>query len=193
MGQLSRQETVATGETVLAKHLNNEIDHIQSDYNSNIDNSNIAAAAAIAVSKTTLGTFTDWGAHTVAWAGTGNPAIGNGTLTGRYTQIGGAVIYVVRLLCGATTTYGTANDWTFDLPVAAANAVVAYDGTADARDDNTTNRYIGVSTIAAAGTTLSIVNAGVVGATNTGTWGQTAPFTWANGDSLRLTITYEAA
>lgn len=42
---------VATGSTILAAHINTDLDTVYSDYNGNITNANIAAAAAIAASK----------------------------------------------------------------------------------------------------------------------------------------------
>jgi hypothetical protein len=49
-----------------------------------------------------------WQTYTPAWtATTTNPALGNGTLTGRYSLTGNTVTWVIELLCGSTTTYGT--------------------------------------------------------------------------------------
>ena len=57
-----------------------------------------------------------WQSYTVSWtAATTNPSIGNGTLSGRYTQIGKTVIGSISLTMGSTTTYGT-GAWSFSLP-----------------------------------------------------------------------------
>lgn len=106
---------VATGSTILAAHVNTDLDTIYSDYNGNITNANIAASAAIAISKTALVTFTDWTAWTPTWGGfSANP-----TVTARYTQIGKFLFaYII------TTANGTSNatNFTLTLPVAPVNA-----------------------------------------------------------------------
>ena len=54
-----------------------------------------------------------WTAYTPTWtAATTNPSIGNGTLAGRYTQIGKTCVLVIGLTAGSTTTYGSGN-WSF--------------------------------------------------------------------------------
>lgn len=60
------------------------------------------------------GTGTD---YTPAWTATvTNPAIGNGTLTGRYRLIGGDLMYVtISLVPGSTTTLGSGN-YSWSLP-----------------------------------------------------------------------------
>jgi hypothetical protein len=51
-------------------------------------------------------------------ATTTNPTIGNGTLTGRYIQLGKLVIYRIYLVGGTTTTLGTGPAYFITLPVA---------------------------------------------------------------------------
>lgn len=59
-----------------------------------------------------------WTPYTVTWsAGAGSPAVGNGTLLGRYRRLGKTVDFHVILTAGSTTTYGTAGTyWLFSLP-----------------------------------------------------------------------------
>lgn len=61
------------------------------------------------------------GTYTPTWKSSGTqPAIGDGTLTGRYATLGKLVIVDVYWACGPSTTYGTGNySWT--LPVSASN------------------------------------------------------------------------
>lgn len=59
-----------------------------------------------------------WTSYTPTWtATTTNPAIGNGSLVGAYTQVGKTVTVSIRLVTGSTTTRGVGY-WQFALPVA---------------------------------------------------------------------------
>ena len=49
---------VATGSTILAAHVNTDLDTVYAAVNGNIEDANIKSAANIAISKTTLGTYT---------------------------------------------------------------------------------------------------------------------------------------
>src|SRR5688500_12750202 len=67
---------------------------------------------------TTAKAYGTWATYTPTWASSGTqPAIGNGTLAGRYASVGKIVYVKLRLVAGSTTTFGT-GDWTFSLPVA---------------------------------------------------------------------------
>lgn len=67
-----------------------------------------------------------WQTYTPAWtAATTAPALGNGTITGRYTQIGKTVYVAVMLAAGTTTTFGS-GVYKFSLPVAPNQSVVYY-------------------------------------------------------------------
>lgn len=48
-----------------------------------------------------------WSDYTPPWTGTTNPAIGNGTIVGRYIQSGKIVRGWFKITMGSTTTYGT--------------------------------------------------------------------------------------
>jgi hypothetical protein len=63
------------------------------------------------------------GTYAVTWtASAGAPAIGNGTLTGKYTQANKWVDFQIELVVGTTTTFGTAGaTWRFTAPVAPAS------------------------------------------------------------------------
>lgn len=59
-----------------------------------------------------------WTAYNPNWTCSGlAPAVGNGTLSGRYRKVGRTVDLDVFLLFGSTTTGGTGN-WSFTLPFA---------------------------------------------------------------------------
>lgn len=58
-----------------------------------------------------------WQSYTPVWtAATTNPVLNNGTLTGKYCQIGKLVFVKFRLVIGSTTTLGS-GDWSISLPL----------------------------------------------------------------------------
>lgn len=121
-------------------------------------------------------------------AGT-DPNIGNGTLTARYIQVGKTVHFQITLIAGSTTTFGdsTSGYWRFNLPVAPRWESVGY---ALVRDFNSGFRYTGCVEL------NPVVNNGIVrvncpvDGSNSSVHFQN-PMTWANGDSLRISGTYE--
>lgn len=59
-----------------------------------------------------------WTTYTPTWtAASSNPSLGNGTLLGRYSQIGKTVAFRIFLSIGSTTTQGSGT-WRFALPFA---------------------------------------------------------------------------
>lgn len=65
-----------------------------------------------------------WSTYSPTWtAASTNPAIGNGTIAGRYVQVGKTVHFRVVITMGSTTTYGT-GQWSVTLPVASVAAGV---------------------------------------------------------------------
>jgi hypothetical protein len=131
---------------------------------------------------------------TPAWtAVTTNPAIGNGTLTGAYTQVNKLVFANYTLQIGSTTTFGT-GDYRFSFPVTAKNLnnFSAIFSTCFMFDSNLGQMY---------SATASMVNLGTVFRLNTfpnstqtvTPFGPTAPFTLAVNDEIYISIVYEAA
>lgn len=60
-----------------------------------------------------------WRSYSPAWTTDGvSPAIGNGTVSGRYVNVGGWVLVEVQLRAGSTTTFGS-GVMRFTLPVTA--------------------------------------------------------------------------
>lgn len=124
-------------------------------------------------------------AYTITWSTGGTqPAVGNGTLTGRLKIIGREATMVMELIMGSTTTFGT-DTWRFSLPVTAANKVVDYQGSAYALDSGTAF-WIGTALTTPAGTYAQIApnNSGAY-------YNATAPFTWAVNDECKFTLKYE--
>jgi hypothetical protein len=60
-----------------------------------------------------------WTTYTPTWTtSAGSPAIGNGTLTGKYARVGKLIDFRIELVVGTTTTFGTAGStWRFTAPV----------------------------------------------------------------------------
>lgn len=123
-----------------------------------------------------------WTAYVPVWTAVSvNPAKGNGTLTGKYRQVGKSVDALIILTCGTTTTFGT-GEWRFSLPATAASTDQV--GVTYIFDNGTQTRpgvchMISTTTVApdsATGTCTSIV-----------------PQTWANLDQCVIKIHYEAA
>jgi hypothetical protein len=129
-----------------------------------------------------------WQSYTVSWtAPTTNPAIGNGTLVGRYVQIGKLVIGTVQLIIGSTTTYGS-GVWLFSLPKTVAPGKLLM-GNWVAKDTSAGKFYSGnLYALSEATTVDQFVR------DNISNWlNNTTPFTWANTDALYFSFTYETS
>lgn len=125
-----------------------------------------------------------WTAYVPVWTSTGTaPALGDGTLTGAYIQVGKLVHYRIALTMGSTTTYGTGS-YAFSLPVAttaliSGGTVSCFDNSAAAIFPRHT--YINTTT------TVAPTSEGGVRIS------ATSPFTFAVSDLVNIAGTYEAA
>lgn len=134
--------------------------------------------------------FDAWTAYTPTWTASGTaPAIGNGTLSGRYARVNKLVLMSMRFTAGSTTTYGTGS-YSFSLPITAVGPLGVPIGGANILDSSASGRYLGTSFIATT-TTLQVLTQAAAGVS--ATVGQTSPMTWASGDDLQISGTYEAA
>jgi hypothetical protein len=122
-----------------------------------------------------------WTTYTPNWtATTTNPTIGNGTLAGRYMQVGKTITFSIQITWGSTSTVGSGR-WIFSLPVnnfAGANSPF-----------NCIARAVGNAMrfgILAGTSTFSLYD-------TAGTAMTDATFTWANGNVLAIQGSYEAA
>ena len=118
-------------------------------------------------------------AYTPTLVGTGSPALGNGTLTGKVSRQGRQWTAAAELVVGSTTTLGSA--FGISAPHKAATTV---QGVARLTDTGT-GSYSGVAEVA---TGASQINVYAGSEPISGTLTPTAPFTWATGDILRVTI-----
>lgn len=129
-----------------------------------------------------------WTTYTPTWSTSGvAPAIGNGTLTGRYRRPSGSDLVLVEfiIIMGSTTTFGTGT-YFFSVPVTpSATAITNAAGTLYMLDSGTLDKAGGVKFEDATKFTPVTATAGVV--TNT------IPHTWAVNDVLKGVMQYEPA
>lgn len=112
-----------------------------------------------------------------AWAASGTPpALGDGTLVGKYQIKGIEILGESVLTCGGTTTYGT-GVYTFTIPW----TVSTHFPMACQALDSGTGYYTGVTYDFGANNLIYVVTSG-----NASTWGQTLPHTWASGDIANM-------
>lgn len=127
-----------------------------------------------------------WKSYTPAWeAVTTNPTLGNGTLTGRYIQLGQTVHFRINLVIGSTSELGLGS-WMMGLPTAHANGWGSPIGSVYARDvSSAINSRFGWLR-AASGPKFELSSQEHV------FYNRNNPFVWEAGDLLNMTGTYEA-
>jgi len=122
----------------------------------------------------------------------GGFSLGNGTISGRYKQLGKTVHFHAKFIYGSTTSPGSGH-WNFGLPVAAQNANFTF---AAAILDSGVAWYGGIGNGNYTGSTTSFAvnvtspNAAV------STWvvvGNGGPFSWGSADNITISGSYEAA
>lgn len=110
--------------------------------------------------------------------------IGNGTISGRYIQIGATVKFQIDMVLGTTTSLGPAGDkWTLELPISPADYAtgvgVVYDDTGSDRRPIVWDR----ANLSTDEVVMSIYNQNYVDFDT--------PIAWATGDRLSISGTYE--
>jgi hypothetical protein len=132
-----------------------------------------------------------WQAWTPTFTTTGTaPAIGNGTMIGRYTVFNKTVIAQFFFSAGSTTTFGTGT-LLFSLPVNSSSTVNAFSalGSGFVIDESAQNSYVCNVDRKNTADKFGLRFTGGTFADVTGT----APFTMANTDTIRAQLVYEAA
>jgi len=127
-----------------------------------------------------------WTAYTPTWGASTAPVLGNGSLSGRYTQIGKTVNFLIVLIMGSTTTYGS-SIYTLTLPVAAAsstNSLIRGSGIGWNLSSRVGLLPYGIST-----TVFRMIRT----STDSEVTSVGLGVAWASGHSLTITGTYEAA
>lgn len=144
---------------------------------------NISSAGLFSGTGTSMGAWTAW---TPVISGTGW-ALGNGTATGRWVQIGKVVHFTAVITFGSTSTFG-GSPLAITQPTTASAAVHVMGA-----------QYFDTSAGALYRAVLSLSGAGPFNPTVLGTAGLVSylttsnPFTWATGDTIQISGTYEAA
>lgn len=189
------------GDTIDSSDYNTPINTIVNEFNGNIDNSNIKAAAAIDGSKIAGGasgiansnlntTAGDIGGAWLAWTPTWTGLAGQPTTVARYTQIGKTIHFALV----GTLTAGTlpnASAIIITLPVT-AHASAKLEGSSTLTDASVTN-YNGVVSLTS---TTAITLQSVIASnaySSVGEIGANTPFSWVATDSIKVSGTYEAA
>jgi len=126
-----------------------------------------------------------WTAYTPIWTtNASSPAVGNGSLSGKYKWTGNTVNVHVNLSVGSTTTFGS-GFWLFTLPTVPGPAIVTMgkrSGSAMFYDISSDGPHAG-STHLITDTQICPGCVGFVTATN--------PFPFASGDGCDMDITYD--
>lgn len=131
-----------------------------------------------------------WTSYTPTWTSSGTqPALGNGTLVGRYARIGRTIVCQINLIPGSTTTFGTGT-YSWALPATSANAGATYIGNAHLLG---TARWAGQFVISPNQSASNPFFSTASGDSRLAGMTPTVPETFANGSQLRITVTYEAA
>lgn len=176
------------GATATAASVNTPLSTLYNDYNGNITDANIAAAAAIAFSKVSGGSSTAlaaWQTWTPTWTGI---TPGNGVNTqALYVQIG-KMVYVRGVFTGGTTSSGTGVTPILSLPVTSSASYTT--------GSPLGNFKYGASSLVsgyarwASTTTVSLVTYAVSGANIVDA---NLPIAFANTYTLAFNFFYEAA
>ncbi|MDQ0672929.1 hypothetical protein QFZ36_000490 [Pseudarthrobacter siccitolerans] len=150
-----------------------------------------AMLANLGVTNAKLAANAAWTSYTPTLT---NITLGNGTLTGKYQQIGKTVNFRVSLILGSTSAIS--GDLIFSLPVTSA----AYAGTSVAQPlghatllDAGIRAYQGEVEWASTTTCAIKVLAADVTYLYTTTASAAIPFAWATGDEIEFSGTFEAA
>lgn len=147
----------------------------------------LAVETALIALDARLDALEAWTAYTPVWGSSGTaPAVGNGTITGRYIKVGKLVFWKVSLVLGSTSTVGTGN-YTWTLPPFAASGSTVDNSTGIYLDNSAGTRY-GVHPFRITGSTVNAV----VASTNA-LFSATAPAVPATSDRYDLQGFYEAA
>jgi len=139
----------------------------------------------------TLDDYEENTAYTPTWSSAGTPpALGDGTIVGQYVKIGRLVQYSVLLTMGSSTTFGGSDFYTISLPFA-AQAGMSQLGTVRVVDGGV-SVYTGVAIVGAGASTM-FFHQTTAGSAVASLFNVNAPITWANTDTLEVTVSYMAA
>lgn len=163
--------------------------------------SDVSAGTGISVSHTPgEGSIATISIESTAWtsytptitADGGGFALNNGTLTGRYKQVGKTVFFKLKFVFGSTTSAGTGH-WNFSLPVTAYDANFTFSA-AILDDGNAWYGGIGNGNYTGSTSSFAVIIPGT--SSSVTTWasvGNGGPFIWGAADNITISGSYEAA
>lgn len=124
---------------------------------------------------------------TPVWtASTTNPTLGNGTLTGRLTRTGKLVNVDIELEFGSTTSPGSGT-YTFSLPAAYSNLTVKKTSEGTVRGASGGTFQVGAVVVTGSpAPSFTLYHHG-----GGNSWGPTLPVTWASGNTIQFSVTFE--
>lgn len=130
-----------------------------------------------------------YSAYTPTWSSNSGtpPAIGNGTILGKYFKAGRFTHVYIYMLTGTTSTYGSAGIvYSWSLPAGSLPVNSAYcAGTGVFVDASASGRFSRTAFGLSSSTVALHTEAGVY-------VGPASPMTWATGDSVLISICYES-
>lgn len=178
--QPTRTYDFTGGSNAVADQVDADLNTLYTVLQGGVGDTHIASDAAISWSKMAS---TAWTTYT---PGLTNVTIGNGTINGAYMVHGKTVHLTARLVLGSTSSVsGTVG---INLPSGhtTLNGSVYYMGVGRITDSGTSH-YVTTAELQANDSVVGfyVVDSSVVNAST--------PMTWANGDSLSFSITYELA
>jgi len=135
--------------------------------------------------------YASWSAYTPTWATslTTQPAIGNGSLAGRYKALGKTVWFSLRFTAGSSTTFGDGL-WSFSLPIP-PTAVQSCPGVLIGPSSN---RYPAACWLSTGAGVFRIIPYGGTGGVRTNSPNSgSIPFAWASGHQIILGGVYESS
>jgi hypothetical protein len=143
--------------------------------------------------------FPQYFSYTPTWAGSGgNPVIGNGTLTGRFSLIGKCCHARLRVLAGSTTTFGSGS-YSYTLPITASSTNMTANNTplgVATIGDTGSNLYYSFVMYSTTTTVLNRFSANIAAASGNqmnNLHTATSPFTFGDTDEVLMDINYEVA
>lgn len=133
-----------------------------------------------------------WTAYTPTLGGTGW-ALGNGTVSGEYVQIGKVIHFRGAVMFGSTSTFSATNDLTVTIPITRASKSASHCVNVRLSDASAGAEYVSTTLIGNAGTTFTVKAFVASTAGEQQPIRSTTPFTWATSDAIFFSGTYEAA
>jgi hypothetical protein len=137
-----------------------------------------------------------WTSYTPVWtAVTTDPAIGNGTIQGKFCQVNKLVVARINIIFGSTTTFGSGN-FLFNYPVTANGPLGNNErllSSGQYLDSSTGNSYFAIARYNSSSTTDFLVQVFSNASQAVQLMSPTVPFTAANNDAMQLNFCYEVA